>query len=315
LSFGLDHLIVGQDEVIMSAARPVVCAFFMAVVAATVAYGQTSVRGNLASPWLDLPNARARLVAGPPAVISGKSYLAGVEVTLGDGWKTYWRMPGDAGVPPSFDWSGSTNVASAKVLYPSPVRMSEPAAETVGYKHSVLFPVEVVPKDPSRPVALALSMEFGVCREICIPAEAKFSLALSPGAMDGAPSAEILAALDKVPRPKASRHIDDPQVTRSMAFLEGGTPHLVVVARFPRGDGGADLFIEAPDGLYVPMARRMPEAGSGGEARLEADAAGGLVRFEVDLSRTGNAAELRGKTLRLTLVSDAGAAESDWTIP
>jgi DsbC/DsbD-like thiol-disulfide interchange protein len=316
LSFGPDDLSLGGDEVIMSAARSAVCAFFVAVLAvAPGAYGQVSAPGTLASPWVELHNARARLVAGAPAAKAGKSYLAGVEITLGDGWKTYWRMPGDAGVPPSFDWSGSTNVAGATVLYPSPVRMSEPAAETVGYKHSVLFPVEVVPKDPSKPVALTLSMEFGVCREICIPAEAKFSLTLPPGAMAGTPSTELLAALDKVPRPKASRHIDDPQVTRSMAFLEGGAPHLVVVARFPRGDSGADLFIEAPDGLYVPMAKRMPEAVAGGEPRLEADSASGLVRFEVDLSRTGNAAELRGKSLRLTLVSDAGASETDWTLP
>ena len=63
------------------------------------------------------------------------------------------------------------------------------------------------------------------------------------------------------------------------------------------------------------MAERMPEIGAGGEARLEPDSASGLVRFEVDLSRTGNAAELRGKTLRLTLVSDAGAAETNWTVP
>ena len=66
-----------------------------------------------------------------------------------------------------------------------PSRMSEPAAETVGYKHAVLFPVEVVPKDPSQPVALALALEFGVCREICIPAEAKFSLTLPPAGMSG----------------------------------------------------------------------------------------------------------------------------------
>ena len=61
-----------------------------------------------------------------------------------------------------------------------PSRLHEPGAETIGYKNSVLFPVEVVPKDARQPVDLALTLEFGVCREICIPAEAKFSLALRP---------------------------------------------------------------------------------------------------------------------------------------
>jgi DsbC/DsbD-like thiol-disulfide interchange protein len=300
----------------MSAAPTGICAFVVAALAGTAAvHGQTPARGDLASPWVELHNARVRLLAGPPAARAAKSYLAGVEVTLGDGWKTYWRMPGDAGVPPNFDWSGSTNVARLEVLYPSPSRMSEPAAETVGYKHSVLFPVEVVPKDPSRPVDLALTMEFGVCREICIPAEAKFSMTLPPAAMSGQPSPAMLAALEKVPRPQASRRAEDPKLMRATAFLEGGAPHLVIVARFAQGDRGADLFIEAPDGLYVPMAKRLPDIGDGGEPRLEADSASGLVRFEVDLARTGNASELKGKTLRLTLVSDAGASEANWTIP
>jgi DsbC/DsbD-like thiol-disulfide interchange protein len=268
-----------------------------------------------ASVWTELLNARARLIGGAPAVHGAPSYLAGVEIALDEGWKTYWRMPGDAGVPPNFDWSGSSNVAAVTVLYPAPKRMSEPAADTVGYKHAVLFPVEVVPKDASQPVRLALALEFGVCREICIPAEARLSLALTPAEMGRQPLPAMLTALEQVPRPAASRHAEDPRVTRVSAFLEGGQPHLVVVARFPKGDHGADLFVEAPEGLYVPMARRVPTASSAGEARPEADSGYDLVHFEVDLARTGNARELKGKTLRLTLVSDAGASETNWTVP
>lgn len=300
----------------MSTARTATYAFVVAAVAGVAAaHAQAPGADNQASPWLELSNARVRMLAGPPVTKGAKAYLAGVEIALGDGWKTYWRMPGDAGVPPNFDWSGSANVASLRVLYPAPSRMSEPAAETVGYKHSVLFPVEVVAKDPTRPVALALALEFGVCREICIPAEAKFALTLPPGGTSSKPSPAMLAALEKVPRLAASRRTDDPRVTRATAFLEGGAPHLMIVARFPQGDRGADLFIEAPDGLYVPMAKRLPDVGEGGEARLEADAGNGLVRFEVDLARTGNAHELKGKTLKLTLVSAAGATETAWTVP
>lgn len=270
---------------------------------------------DLASPWLQLHNAMARMIVGPPAAKAAKAYLAGVEVTLDEGWKTYWRMPGDAGVPPNFDWSGSSNVARIEVLYPSPTRMSEPAAETVGYKHSVVFPVEIVPKDPSRPVALVLAMEFGVCREICIPAEAKFNLTLAPPLMTGQPSPEMLAALDQVPRAQSARRPQDPNVWRATAALDGAAPRLTILARFPHGDRGADLFVEAPDGLYVPMTKRLADVGETGEARAEADASSGLARFEVDLSRTGNAQEFKGKTLKLTLVSAAGASETAWTVP
>jgi DsbC/DsbD-like thiol-disulfide interchange protein len=268
-----------------------------------------------ASGWTELLNARARLIGGAPAVRGAPSYLAGVEIALDEGWKTYWRMPGDAGVPPNFDWLGSSNVAAVTVLYPAPRRMSEPAADTVGYKHAVLFPVEVIPRDASQPVRLALALEFGVCREICIPAEARLSLSLTPAEMERQPLPAMLTALEQVPRPTASRHAEDPRVTRASAFLEGGQPHLVVIARFPKGDQEADLFVEAPEGLYVPMARRVPTASRAGEARPEADGGHDLVHFEVDLARTGNARELKGKTLRLTLVSDAGASETSWTLP
>jgi DsbC/DsbD-like thiol-disulfide interchange protein len=290
--------------------------FLAALGAVALAGAAAQSQAHAQAPgWVELSNARARLVGGAPAADGAKSYLAGVEIALDEGWKTYWRMPGDAGVPPNFDWSGSSNVAALTVLYPAPARMSEPVAETVGYKRAVLFPVEVVPKDVSQPVHLALALEFGVCREICIPAEARLALALAPAEMAGKPSPAMLAALAQVPRPPALRHAEDPRITRASAFLEGGQPHLIVVARFPKGDRGADLFLEAPDGLYVPMARRVPNPSGAGEARPEADTGNDLVYFEVDLARRGDARELKGRTLRLTLVSDAGSSEVSWTVP
>jgi DsbC/DsbD-like thiol-disulfide interchange protein len=294
-----------NNEEIMSAARTGICAFVATALAGVAAaQGQAVVPVNLASPWVELHNARVRMLAGPPATKAAKSYLAGIEIALGEGWKTYWRMPGDAGVPPNFDWAGSTNVASVAVRYPAPSRLHEPGAETVGYKNSVLFPVEIVPKDASRPVELTLALEFGVCREICIPAEAKFSLALLPAGLSGSPSPTVLAALQRVPRQSASRRAGDPQLKGATASLEGAAPHLTIEAHFPRGSDSADLFIEAPDGLYVPLPKR-----------AEAEASDGLVRFEVDLARGGNAGELKGKILTLTLVSSAGATEATWTVP
>ena len=61
------------------------------------------------------------------------------------GWKTYWRMPGDAGIPPQFDWSGSQNVKSVEVLWPAPQRFIDSGGETVGYKDRVVFPLRIVP--------------------------------------------------------------------------------------------------------------------------------------------------------------------------
>jgi DsbC/DsbD-like thiol-disulfide interchange protein len=298
----------------MSIARTALCATLVVAVAAVAAQGQAVTPNEPASPWVDLHKAQVRLLAGPPAAKSAKSYLAGVEITLADGWKTYWRMPGDAGVPPTFDWTGSTNVAQLKVLYPAPSRLHEPGAETIGYTKSVLFPVEVLPADAAKPVDLKLAIEFGVCRDICIPAEAKLSLTLNPAGMAGAPAAAILAALERVPRQPASRRANDPRLERVTATLDGPSPRLLIEARFPADSASGDVFIEAPDGIYVPMPRRLVHT-SDATDRVEAKAGDGLVRFVVDLARNDIAKDLEGKVLTLTLIGAAGASEAAWTVP
>ena len=163
-----------------------------------------------------------------------------------------------------------------------------------------------MPKDAGKPVDLTLAVEFGVCREICIPAEAKFSLTLPPVACSGqAARRRSLAALERVPRPPASRRAERPAARAGDGDPRRRAPHLTIEARFPPGSRGADLFIEAPDGLYVPLAQAPCRDGSRTDTQ----------RFEVDLSRGDNARELKGKTLTLTLVSDAGATETTWTVP
>jgi DsbC/DsbD-like thiol-disulfide interchange protein len=254
--------------------------------------------------WVELHASQARLVAAPSGGTDGKR-LAGLEITLQDGWKTYWRMPGDAGVPPMFDWSGSVNAADIKVLYPAPMRMPEAGGEVIGYKGAVLFPIEVAPHDPAKPVALKLSLELGICREICVPVTATFSLSLPPG--PGAshhkaiPHDAVADAIDRVPRTQRKRRPRDPELRQiAVGNAESGS-RLVVSAAF-HGANGADVFVEAPDGLYVPLPRK------------EAQDVDGMVRFGVDLP-ADLARDLKGKTLTVTLVSDAGASVTQWTVP
>jgi DsbC/DsbD-like thiol-disulfide interchange protein len=254
------------------------------------------------SPWVEAQAARVRLVAGADAAHPGQTFLAGVEILLAEGWKTYWRHPGEAGVPPNFDWSGSVNTASIKVRYPAPIRLVDPAAEMIGYKKSVLFPIEVVPHTASEAVDLRLALEFAVCREICIPAQATLQLALPAALLKELPAPLIAAAQDRVPRAQTARHAGDPQLLAVKASLEGPAPFLQIEAKFADGAAGADVFIEAPEGLFVPMAQKLP-GGSDGH-----------VRFLVDLSRGGEAQELKGKALTITLVSDSGASEVDWPL-
>lgn len=245
---------------------------------------------GLASDWVEGHSSRARLIAG--------NGMAGVEVEMPEGWKTYWRTPGDAGgVPPSFDWSKSENLAAATVLYPAPKRFSDRAGDTVGYKGTVVFPVRLTAKDPGKPIDLRLSLEYGVCKEICIPAEAALSLAVSPE-HGSEVSDELATALKQVPAPEAERRPGDPVLKHIVTELSGSKPNIVLDAEFPSGSEHADLFIEAPQGLFVPLPKKTSDDGSG------------HVTFEVDLSQDVDLQALKGQKLTATLVSDNGQSET-----
>src|SRR5690242_15253493 len=119
------------------------------------------------------PSYSARLIGGET---ERGNWRAGFDLKLGKGWRTYWRVPGDAGVPPQFDWSRSRNVETVTLLWPAPSRFTDEGGETIGYKDRVVFPVDVVAKDPGRPIDLALEAFLGVCEKICIPVKLEMSL-------------------------------------------------------------------------------------------------------------------------------------------
>lgn len=98
------------------------------------------------------------------------SQMVAFHLRLLDGWKTYWRAPGDNGIPPSFDWSGSSNVKSVRFYWPRPKVLSVGGLQTIGYSHELILPVEIVPQDPSLPVDLKAAVDLGVCSDICVPA-------------------------------------------------------------------------------------------------------------------------------------------------
>lgn len=251
-----------------------------------------------ATQWIDLhAGSRIRMIA-----VGGGTIHAGIELQLAEGWKTYWRMPGEAGVPPNFTWQGSSNLGDAKVLYPAPRRLVDPASESIGYKHTVLFPVEVRAANGKQPLKLQVEMEFGLCRDICVPVQTTLSLAVAASGQSVEIPPMLQAALAQVPRPAVARRADDPDIVRLQARLEGSEPMLLVEARFPGGAMGADLFVEAPDSIFVPLPKQPTEA------------ADGTLLFEIPLSAS-TAQDLRGKALIATIVSDAGAVETPWKLP
>ena len=245
-----------------------------------------------ASDWIEGHSSRARLIDG------GGGGMAGIELQLPEGWKTYWRYPGEAGgVAPAFDWSKSTNLESAQVLYPAPKRLTDKSGDAIGYKGTVVFPVRLKPKDASKPIDVRLVFDYGVCKDICIPAQAELALSIAPGANEVASEA-LMGALGRVPAPKEARRETDPILTNVVVELTGDKPRLLLETEFPGGTEHADAFVEAPGGLYVPLPKKITDDGKGG------------VTFEVDLSKDTDIAALKGQQLTATIISDKGQSEA-----
>lgn len=195
------------------------------------------------SPTSQEFHSRARLISGGTI---GETWLAGIEITLDPGYKTYWRNPGESGLPPRFDWSGSRNVAAIDLRWPAPSRHEDAAGIAHVYSEKVIFPVLVKPADPTKPVELAVAAEYGVCKEICIPARTELKASLS--AVDGHRTA-IEAALARVPQPQALGSAGDLSIL-SVIPVSQDKPGLSVTVRAPAGTT-PELFAEGPDDWYV----------------------------------------------------------------
>ncbi len=204
------------------------------------------VSAQESSPWAQGHSSRVRLVGGggTPA-----APLAGVQVELDAGFKTYWRSPGEAGLPPAFDWSKSANVESVKVLWPAPSRFEDPGGIVYGYKGSVLFPVRVRPQDSAKPVSLALKLDYGDCKDICIPAQAELSLKLPKSAAPAIRTA-LEGALGRLPRPQPLKADGDLSILSVEPTEAEGKPRLAVSVRAPSGSSPS-LFVEPPDNWFL----------------------------------------------------------------
>jgi DsbC/DsbD-like thiol-disulfide interchange protein len=246
-----------------------------------------------ASPWDGDAHARLRLIAGSRT--DDATARAGIEIKLAPGWKTYWRYPGDSGVPPRFNFAGSQNVKSVEIAWPAPHRFSDESGITIGYKDNVIFPLHIVPQDAAKPVLIRLEAEYAVCEKICIPAEAHAELLL-----DGRRSEldQRLAAFETLVPQRAKLGDGAPLAVRAVRRDKSGDRPRVIVDVAAPGGGSPDLFAEGPT---PDWALPVPEPVAGAPA--------GLQRFAFVLDGLPPGASADGALLTFTLVSGTSAIE------
>lgn len=245
------------------------------------------------SDWASSGHSRARLLALGAPVGGGPLRQAAIEIELDPGFLTYWRQPGEAGLPPTVGTGASDNIAAVAVDFPAPSLFEESGVPLYGYKDRVTLPLGIELADPSRPATLAVDLDYAVCASICLPGRAALRLPL-PATTDPVAQARIDAAKGAVP-PRQALGAPGPRgIDRVEPDPDAPGRALVVTAR---GAGPANLFVEAPDGWFLTA--HAPTAGEGG-----------TLRFPVAVDEAPRGAADHGPVeLRLTLVDAHGAVE------
>jgi suppressor for copper-sensitivity B len=162
--------------------------------AAPAAQGQSYTQATSEKPDIKADLLTGRAEAGQPDIT-----WIGIRIDLGPGWKAYWKSPGDGGLPPEFDWSGSSNLVTAEVNWPAPTRLSIQGFETVGYTNQVLFPVAIKVRDPNIDTSIHLKLAVYACSTICVREERVLTTTIRPDA-DGVAQEKIDAWRAKVPK-------------------------------------------------------------------------------------------------------------------
>lgn len=170
------------------------------------------------------------------------TYQAALRLTLQDGWKTYWRAPGDSGIPPQIDWRGSRNLEDVSITWPTPEVFDQDGIRSIGYKHQLVLPVEITPKRPDQPVTLNGEIAFGMCKDVCIPGQLDFNRQLDA---EAGRSPAIAAAMAQ--RPYSESEAGVRETVCSLSPSASGGLRIEARIKMPTAGGTEIAVIEPGD--------------------------------------------------------------------
>jgi DsbC/DsbD-like thiol-disulfide interchange protein len=250
--------------------------FRTALLAAALAIGAALVpaAGQAQLRVSDLVHAELR----PGWMTDRGTRMAALHLRLADGWKTYWRIPGEAGIAPRLDWSASQNLADVRVFWPRPVVFDQGGFRSIGYHGELVLPLELTPQTPGRPIALTGTINIGVCDDVCVPVDLTLSAAMrGPGSHDPM----IARALDTAAQPAGGAGL-----RAARCGIEPGRRGMDVTLRatLPRQRGEETIVMELPGtGYWVSDSRTWREGGDlVAQARVRAP---GGAPISIDRSR------------------------------
>jgi DsbC/DsbD-like thiol-disulfide interchange protein len=273
---------------------------------AAAAFPATGRAGASESAWSEASHSAMRLIGGGPAGAElGAPMQAAIEIRMAPGFKTYWRDPGDSGVPPVFDWTGSKNLDRVQILWPAPTRFEDGSGFSNGYIGALVLPVKVYAGDTARPVALQVKLDYAVCEKMCIPAQGSAQLILPANA--GSHAGRIEAARMRVPSLAAPGEMVNQLAIADVAFQGGAKPTLMLTASTRLNETATDIFVEGPKGSFFgrPLVRQRSVAAHKGES---------YAHLQIDIPVEEMAKDLDRWPLLVTLATSRGAIETQITL-
>jgi len=281
----------------MSAMRRFLLAIF---VFSTLLAGAPAPSGAVpqATEWIRHDHSELRMVRG---IMRGDGAIElGIHIKLSEGWKTYWRVPGDSGLPPQFNLNRSVNVRDFEVLWPAPIRFRDEFGDNIGYKKEVLFPLIVMPQDGTKPVTVKVNISYAVCSDVCIPVQADLSLNIPMQSILPRHAADIARFMRLVPQPPEK--VSGLKVAKVTVDQGGKRRHLVVDVVCEDPARKMDIFVEGSESLFFGV----PFEAAGAPA--------GQKRFRVPVDTVGEGDASDIGDLRIVVVDGDKRLAQNWRV-
>ena len=243
------------------------------------------------SDWATNEGGRMRLVALSPQ--ADGSLRAALQIEPLPGWITYWREPGEGGIPPQLSLAPEANVAIERIGYPVPKTILAGSVREIGYDGPVTLPIDLRIADPAKPAKLDLSAFVGLCKDICIPFQASFSLPLPAQSLFLPEEQAVIAAADAaLPGGPAA----DFALTGHRLSADGKALSLEFTLPEPAGDA-PQVYLTGPSG-YVFFNQKQPRRD------------GRNFQTEIAMGRLPAGYDLHGKRWTVLVVDGARAMET-----
>lgn len=247
-----------------------------------------------ASNWIKTDQSSLRLISSVDGVKGLDSLRIGLQIKLAPGWKTYWRSPGDTGIPPQLDWSGSENLKSAKISWPLPEQFEAYGFSSWGYHDEVVFPIDIALQEVGNPLHLKLRVQLGICEDVCIPYAHDFTLSLDARNAGPTEEASIIEIFSR--RVPGEIGADGVALKEVDANSEGDRRFTVTVSAV-RPFEDPSIIVEGKDGAYFDLV-----SSSLSEDRTQAV-------FELDGHLPAKSDRIAGQDIIVTIFDNGMAGE------